>query len=392
MRLFMFYEAKKTKIASRTVFTSPFTFIEVLTLSKLNENNNNMDIAHVKHLSIKPNQKVILGEGAFSKTYLAKETTSENTSQLIALKKMKPSSKLTEDLILKEMRIQNKLMKLNEKKYFSLAHSIFISRNKHGENKWYQCIPLADLGNGQQFIQRIENAHLSLNDYNYVRGYMTYHLLMLVESLHHQHFFHRDIKPENILFTSDGKIKLADFGSTICYRNGKETLTASNLSDSRYHPPHAITDLFYQPDYIPSAERDFYIKERLIDRWALALTLLQFYSLETRLLTQNTFLYYGSMLSTFTKKVTIDELKKLYDDTISFVKKFEHISPFLRDIISNLIELNPTKQKTITALLKQYHCKLNFYQNEKIFHLILNKIKQSTSNEYAHHYSAKGCP
>jgi len=42
--------------------------------------------------------------------------------------------------------------------------------------------------------------------------YISYRVLSGLKYLHERHILHRDIKSDNILVSSDGKIKLADFG------------------------------------------------------------------------------------------------------------------------------------------------------------------------------------
>lgn len=65
-------------------------------------------------------------------------------------------------------------------------------------------------------------------------------VLEALSALHEEGIWHRDVKPENVLLTSDGRVKLADFG--IAHVPGGETLvTGSHPGTVRTMAPEQIT-------------------------------------------------------------------------------------------------------------------------------------------------------
>ena len=64
--------------------------------------------------------------------------------------------------------------------------------------------------------------------------------LLALEHAHRQGLVHRDIKPENILITTDGVVKVTDFGLARAYADGRQTQAGSVTGTVQYLAPEQI--------------------------------------------------------------------------------------------------------------------------------------------------------
>lgn len=70
-------------------------------------------------------------------------------------------------------------------------------------------------------------------------------ILSAIEYCHSFNICHRDLKPENILLTSDGKIKIADFGMAALHQTPNHQLTTS-CGSPHYAAPELISGSRYR--------------------------------------------------------------------------------------------------------------------------------------------------
>jgi eukaryotic-like serine/threonine-protein kinase len=87
---------------------------------------------------------------------------------------------------------------------------------------------LRDLLNGADYLEPAQAAEV-------VRQ-----TLLALEHAHRQGIVHRDIKPENILVTTDGVVKVADFGLARAYADGRQTEAGTVTGTVQYLAPEQI--------------------------------------------------------------------------------------------------------------------------------------------------------
>ncbi len=85
--------------------------------------------------------------------------------------------------------------------------------------------------------------------------YVLYKVVRALKHLHSQNIMHRDVKSDNVLFSSEGKVKLADFGF------------ACKLTKQLNHKSKAGTLCWMAPEMIKGDQR----YDAKVDVWSLGI-------------------------------------------------------------------------------------------------------------------------
>lgn len=249
-----------------------------------------------------------LGSGAFSKVYLAQDTS---TSQYYALKMVKTSelSKTGNGLQTLEREIRN--MKLVKHK-----NIIHMKEALHAKEEGIACIVFewADCGSVENLIDRgfiLDENVLACIFYQIVQG---------LQFLHDQGIVHQDIKPSNVLIFSDGTVKISDFGI------GHRFQSADTVVGT---PAYQAPEVFGNEDDI---EEENFDEEPLDpckeDVWSLGVSLYQ-----TKFLRLP---YTGANVYEIASMIRSTQLEIPPD-----------VSPELKDLILHMLTVDPVKRYTL---------------------------------------------
>ena len=197
------------------------------------------------------NQYLILGkigEGSFSKVYLAKDVLTE---QLFAVKRFNLKelqhieagvSQLEREISAMRKIIHPNIIKLHAALHVETTDMVYL------------VLDYADCGSLQKVL---ETESPSIDEIKYIFK----QVLSAVSCLHSNGIVHQDIKPSNILICSDGRVYLADFGLGHSFRS-----TAMVFGSPGYQAPEALNDSDWTQDELDPAKEDI---------WSLGVSLFQ---------------------------------------------------------------------------------------------------------------------
>jgi [calcium/calmodulin-dependent protein kinase] kinase len=163
-----------------------------------------------------------------------------------------------------------------------------------------------------------------------------------LEYLHYNNITHRDIKPGNILITSDGVVKIADFGMAYIFENGEDGSTAT-----------AGTAAFMPPEMTSGGE----FKVKHADIWASGITLY--------MLLFGTVPFMARSLPELYEMIQTKPLQFPDDVFVDFTVK---------KLLTKMLDKDPTKRLTLEQI------------QDSTFLEPLNKERRATYRKHRYHY------
>jgi len=170
----------------------------------------------------------LLGKGGMGEVYLAED---KNLKRQVAIKILPSEFSLDKDRLARFEREARLLAALNH------PNIATVYGHEKSENQQFLVMELVE---GDTFADRIKKGPLPLDEALGVCKQIAEGL----ESAHEKGIIHRDLKPANVKVTSEGKVKILDFGLAKAFYD-EATVTAADLSKSP-----TLTDRMTRPGTI----------------------------------------------------------------------------------------------------------------------------------------------
>ncbi|XP_009977573.1 PREDICTED: serine/threonine-protein kinase PAK 7-like, partial [Tauraco erythrolophus] len=151
-------------------------------------------------------------------------------------------------------------------------------------------------------------------------------VLRALSYLHNQGVIHRDIKSDSILLTSDGRIKLSDFG--FCAQVSKEVPRRKSLVGTPYWmAPEVISRLPYGTE---------------VDIWSLGIMVIEMIDGEPP----------------YFNEPPLQAMRRIRDNLPPRVKDMHKVSSVLRGFLDSMLVREPSQRATAQELLRHPFLKL----------------------------------
>jgi eukaryotic-like serine/threonine-protein kinase len=164
-----------------------------------------------------------LGEGGMGEVFRVRHLISDRIEAMKVLLSASSSSQDMLDRFTREIRV---LAGLNHPNIAAL-HTAFRHEN--------QLVMIMEYVDGHD-LRRCLQTGITLGE----AVAFTQQVLAALDYAHSQNVIHRDIKPSNIMLTTDGRVKLLDFGIALATPDARLTMTGSVVGSMHYIPPEQI--------------------------------------------------------------------------------------------------------------------------------------------------------
>ncbi|XP_031623809.1 neither inactivation nor afterpotential protein C [Contarinia nasturtii] len=209
-----------------------------------------------------PTNRFDLGEeiatGVWAKVY--KAIDKESNGKTVAVK-IQPYDDDKQHIIDDEYRI---LRDFSDHPNFLDFYGVYRKRvTSGGSDEIWFVLQYCDGGSAIDFIKRLHSVNRRLSEEHI--AYILRETAKGLVKMHKHHFVHRDVRGSNILLTSEGEVKLADFGLS------KSTgSTFGKRSTCIGSPSHMAPEMFGTP-----AKKNEELYSSRVDVWALGITAIE---------------------------------------------------------------------------------------------------------------------
>nr|XP_045615315.1 protein kinase C-like isoform X1 [Procambarus clarkii]XP_045615323.1 protein kinase C-like isoform X1 [Procambarus clarkii] len=254
-----------------------------------------------------------LGKGKFGNVYLAREKKSHMLLALKVLFKSVLTKAGISHQVRREAEIQSHLKHPNILRMFGYFHC---------EKRVYLILEYARYGELYKVL-------CSQPDKRFTEHQAANYIVQLVSALkycHSKKVIHRDIKPENILISTNGLLKIADFGWSVHSPNERRTTLCGTLD---YLPPEMIEGRKY---------------DEKVDIWSLGVLCFEFISGKP----------------SFEATTETETFRRIARVDIRFPSFF---SEEVQDLICKLLRYNPKERLSLDAIMEHPWIKMHYDPN-----------------------------
>ena len=289
-----------------------------------------------------------LGMGAYGSVSLYKD----NNEALFAIKKFFfDKYKKSEYTVNNQLSLLNSLQNKENRFISKVIHHFNYDSNDYIATEYFP-YSLLDI------IKKLKE--LKISDKDDLVKTITYNLIEAFNFLHENNVTHRDIKPENIMFDYNYQIKLIDFDLARKIENSNDTMTKG------------VGTLYYKCPEILFGETNYGFN---LDKWSLGCVLAELVLFEPLFKSENELDLLDKITSVLgvinedsypgvSKLSTYFEFEQ--PDVLKFDITFKNCSEEYKEIIKNLLSLNPCKRPNLKNLLShKYFEDMNKFKSIK---------------------------
>ena len=236
----------------------------------------------------------LIGTGSFGKVLLVKYNSNNNLYAMKVLNKSQIKLKKQEENTKNERDL---MVKLNNPFILSIKFAF------QDESKLYI---VSEFLQGGDLFYHLHHSTINLTEE--VAKFYIIELILGLEFLHQNNVIFRDLKPENILLDSEGHIRISDFGLSKILENSRDK--AYTLCGTlKYLAPEILKNKGY---------------EKSVDWWSLGC------------------IFYEMLMGHLPFKINGNVIDpEVFEEKIKFN---DNMNPFLIDLISQLLAVNPKKR------------------------------------------------